>query len=188
MRSNTHSRGAPSRPSYAGTTPGNYIQAQSSSDAAGGGPGCHQDRARIQHSSLRGDDLRRSDPKLLRRPTPDCFSRFAPRNDERKAERRKALFNNHRILRCGARPCGARSPLGVPPRHLRSATERHRSARATRLPRTGSERAAPMVRKIARIATHFYAKPADRPSLASLAGVTRALLSQSSEIAPAVRS
>ncbi len=35
---------------------------------------------------------------------------------------------------------------------LAAATERHRSARATRLPRTGSERATPMVRKIARIA------------------------------------
>ena len=31
-----------------------------------------------------------------------------------------------------------------------------------------------MVRKIARSATHFYARPADRPSFASLAGVTRA--------------
>jgi hypothetical protein len=37
---------------------------------------------------------------------------------KRKAERRKALFRNRRALRHGAR-LAARSPLGVPPRHLR---------------------------------------------------------------------
>ena len=98
-------------------------------------------------SSLRGafatkqSRLCAADPGLLRR--------FAPRNDEahamattkkRKAERRKALFNNLRALTGAARPppssspaCGGgrrRGPLASrrPTTALAAATERHRSA------------------------------------------------------------
>ena len=35
---------------------------------------------------------------------------------EGEAERRQTLITNRRILRCGARSCGARTPVGVPPR------------------------------------------------------------------------
>ena len=34
----------------------------------------------------------------------------------KEAERRQTLGNNRRILRCGARPFGARTLDGVPPR------------------------------------------------------------------------
>ena len=38
------------------------------------------------------------------------------RNKLKEAERRQTPGNNRRILRCGARPFGARTPDGVPPR------------------------------------------------------------------------
>ena len=38
--------------------------------------------------------------------------------EKQEAERWQSLFRNHRILRCGTRPAGARSPVGVPPRLL----------------------------------------------------------------------
>jgi hypothetical protein len=38
------------------------------------------------------------------------------RNKMKEAERRQTLFLNLRILRCGSRPFGARSLVGVPPR------------------------------------------------------------------------
>ena len=59
---------------------------------------------------------------------------------------------------------GGRSPLGVPPRHLRQRP----NATAQLEPRDflGLVRSArPDGSKDARIATHFYAKPADRPSM-----------------------
>ena len=49
---------------------------------------------------------------------PDIAALIRATKEKRKAERRKALFRNRHILRCGAR-LAARSPLGVPPRHLR---------------------------------------------------------------------
>ena len=76
---------------------------------------------------------------------------------KRKAERRKALFNNHRILRCGTRPCG----------RARLSAFHHGTCGSDRTPPLSSSHAtswdsfgarAPMVRKTERIATHD-AKP-----------------------------
>jgi hypothetical protein len=81
---------------------------------------------------------------------------------------------------------GARSPLGVPPRHLRRRT----NATAQLAPRDflgRVRRAHPDGSKDARVATP--AEETQDPSPTNVtAGVTRALLSQSSEIAPADRS
>ncbi len=66
---------------------------------------------------------------------------------------------------CADPPLRARSPVGVPPRHLRRRTNAPAQLQNA-LPRTWSERTTPMVRKIARI----------------FAGVTRAFLSQSSDV------
>ena len=107
--------------------------------------------------------LRRSNPDSVP-PTLDCFvaSLLAM---TKEAERRQALFNNLRALRARRARSVARSPVGVPPRHLR----RRANAPAqlqNALPGTWSERTTPMVRKIMRI----------------FAGVTRAFLSQSSDV------
>ena len=172
MKIHHRSRDAPSRPSYAGTKQTKrrpsliFVRWRRRWDRRPSRSGADKPR----HCEERSDEAIQD----RRHRVSDCFVANAPRNDEKESGTPKGAVQQPPCPHGTARALWARSPLGVPPRHLRSATERHRSARATRLPRTCSERAAPMVRKIARIATHFYARPADRPSHASLAGVTRA--------------
>jgi hypothetical protein len=86
-------------------------------------------------SSLRGAK-RRSNPESAA-VTLDCFAPLAM--TKRKAERRQTLCNNLRASRRGTAPKG-RLACRRSTTALAAATERHRSARATRLPGTCSER------------------------------------------------
>ena len=65
------------------------------------------------------------------------------RNKKKKAERRQTLGNNRRILRCGARPFGARTLDGVPPRLSSRGVFHPQGQLQARLPGTRSERALP---------------------------------------------
>jgi hypothetical protein len=88
-------------------------------------------------SSLRGAK-RRSNPGSAA-PRLDCFAPLAM--TKRKAERRQTLCNNLRALRRGTAPKRGRLACRRSTTALAAATERHRSASATRLPGTWSERA-----------------------------------------------
>ncbi len=72
-------------------------------------------RGKPRHCEER--NLRRSNPGPAAQSL-DCSVQTLLAMTKRKAERRKALFRNLRASRHGAR-LAARSPLGVPPRHLR---------------------------------------------------------------------
>ena len=124
------SRGALSRPSYAGTK---------QKDEA---PGLIFVRWRRRWNRRHRDQARISRCFVIMRSVSDK----ATDDKKRKAERRKALFRNRRALRHGARLVGAlasrRSTTA-----LTAATERHRSARATRLPGHSFGAHAPIVRK-----------------------------------------
>jgi hypothetical protein len=61
----------------------------------------------------------------------------------KEAERRQTLGNNRRILRCGARPFGARTLDGVPPRLSSRGVFHPQGQLQARLPGTRSERALP---------------------------------------------
>jgi hypothetical protein len=99
------------------------------------------------------------------------------RQEIRKAKRRQTRVPSIRITGCGRAPDllrlarvrggqgGARSPVGVPPRRLRQRTNAAAQLQHA-LPGTRSGRTIPMVRKTVR----------------GSAGVTRAVLSQSSEL------
>ena len=84
---------------------------------------------------------RKQSRTLCRRPwislrlKPQCYDAR-----KRKAERRKALFRNRRALAGTARALGGALASRRSTTALAAATERHRSARATRLPGTRSER------------------------------------------------
>ena len=146
-------------------------------------------------SSLRGafatkqSRLCAADPGLLRRHSPlkTGVNALLPRNDEKESGTPKGAVQQPPCLAARRGPCGSRSPLGVPPRHLRSRP----NATAQLEPRDfpGQARSAqPRWFERSR-ASHRTFTQGRRPAFhASLAGVTRALLSQSSEIAPAVRS
>src|SRR5580692_5438029 len=72
--------------------------------------------------------------------------RFAPsglRNKLKEAERRQTQGHNRRILRCGARPFGARTLDGVPPRLSSRGVSHPQGQLQARLPGTRSERALP---------------------------------------------
>ena len=61
----------------------------------------------------------------------------------KEAERRQTLGSNRRILRCGARPFGARTLDGVPPRLSSRGVFHPQGQLQARLPGTWSERALP---------------------------------------------
>jgi hypothetical protein len=111
-------------------------------------------------SSLRGafatkqSRLCAADPGLRRR--------FAPRNDEKESGTPKDVFRNLRALTGAARPLRGAARLSAFHHGTcgRDRTPPLSSSHATSQDLFGAP--VPMVRKTARIATHFYAQPANR--------------------------
>ena len=78
-------------------------------------------------------------------PLPDfaLLIRATKKKKMKEAERRQTQGHNRRILRCGARPFGARTLDGVPPRLSSRRVFHPQGQLQARLPGTRSERALP---------------------------------------------
>ena len=111
------SRGAPSRPSHAGyPREQTKSRARSSSDGVDGGIGRHHDHARHQEKKSRNEPGTGAEGTSLTAFQSD-FRLASGESRKRNAERRCCVTSMPSRARRG--PFGGRSPLGVPPRHLR---------------------------------------------------------------------